>query len=190
MSHHISNHIVQKQIPKQSLFTDAIKFTINGGYEYSVGGSNTGSVKSTTNSLTTTPRRYILVRTDTYANDLVQANNNTTFTPNESGTYLSIISAEFYDNTANAKTPQLELIQLNFNGSVYSESSLQVARGTFVGSSTNYEYGKLQNTMIVTLTAGTTYYYKATGTANGGVINSFPTATNLTLLKINDVKTF
>jgi len=186
MSHHISNHIVQKQIPKQSLFTDAIKFTINGAYEYSVGGANSGSSKSTTNPLTTTPRRYILVRTDTYADDLVQANNNTTFTPNETGTYLSIISAEFYDNSADTKTPQLELIELN--GS--SESSIQIARKTITGTSSSFEYARLENTMIITLTAGKSYYYKATGTANGGVINSFPTATNLTLLKINDIKTF
>lgn len=166
-----------------ALFSDCIKFTINGGYEYSVGSTNTTS-RSSTNPLTTTPRRYVLVRTDTYSSDVVLANDNTTFTPNETGSYLSTISAEFYDNSADAKTPQLELIQLNFDGSVYSESSIQIARGTFVGSSTNYEYGKLQNTMIVTLTAGTTYYYKATGTANGGVINAFQTATNLTLIKL------
>jgi len=170
------------------LFSDAIKFTINGGYTYSVGSTNTGSLLSTSNALTTTPRRYVLVREDTYGSDIVLSNDNTTFTPSQSGSYLSIISAEFYDNSADAKTVTFELIKLNFDGSVYSEVSLQVARSTFVGSSTSFEYGKLSNTMIVDLTAGTSYYYKATGTANGGVINAFSTATNLTLLKIS--KTF
>ena len=186
MSHHISNHIVQKQIPKQSLFTDAIKFTINGAYQYIAGSGNSGSAISTTNALTTTKRRYILVRTDTYSNDLVQGNNNTTFTPNETGTYLSIISAELYDNNVSTKTIYLELIELN--GS--TETSLQMARATFTGTTSSlYEYGRINNTMVITLTAGKSYFYRAYS-SNGGVLNAYATTSNFTLLKLNDIKTF
>ena len=70
------------------------------------------------------------------------------------------------------------------------ESSRQSARASFVGSSTNLEVGRLDNSMVVILTAGKKYYYKITGTANGGYINPSSASTGFTLIKINDSKTF
>jgi len=165
------------------LFTDLIKFKINGAYVYTAGGGNSGSSLSTTNPLTTTPRRYILLREDTYDSNVVLSDNNTTFTPTETGNYLSIISAEIYDNSADTKTIQLELIEIM--GS--SESSKQIVRHTFTGSSSSYEYAKVSDSQIVNLTAGKDYWYKASS-SNGGVINAFSTTTNFTLIKL--VKTF
>ena len=163
------------------LFSDCIKFTINGSYAYTSGGGNSGSVQSTTLPLTTTPRRFILVSTDTYSSNITLSDNNTTFRPNESGTYLSIISAEFYDNSADTKLAQLELIEKM--GS--SESSRQIIRNNFTGSSTSFEYGRLNHTAIVTLNSGKDYWYKAIGSANGGIINAFSTSTAFTLIKIS-----
>ena len=163
------------------LFTDCIKFTINGSYAYTSGGGNSGSAQSTTLALTTTPRRFILVSTDTYSSNITLSDNNTTFRPNESGTYLSIISAEFYDNSADTKLVQLELIE-KMGG---SESSRQIIRNNFTGSSTSFEYGRLNNTAIVTLNSSKDYWYKAIGSANGGIINAFSTSTAFTLIKIN-----
>jgi len=163
------------------LFSDAIKFTINGSYAYTAGGGNSGSAQSTTLPLTTTPRRFILVSSDTYSSNITLSDNNTTFRPNESGTYLSIISAEFYDNSADTKLAQLELIEKM--GS--SESSKQIIRNNFTGSSTSFEYGRLNNTAIVTLDSSKDYWYKAVGSANGGTINAFSTATAFTLIKIS-----
>lgn len=184
MSHHISNNIVQDTITP-SLFTEAIKFTINGSYTYS-SGNNTGSAQGTLVEISATPRRFILVRTDTYTNDIVQGDNNATFIPSESGMYLSIISAEFYAGSADLKTAEINLIE-NMSG---SESSRQSARASFVGSSTNLEVGRLDNSMVVILTAGKKYYYKITGTANGGYINPSSASTGFTLIKINGSKTF
>ena len=168
-------------LQSNELFTDIIKFTINGSYAYSAGGGNSGSAQSTTLPLTTTPRRFILVSTDTYSSNITLSDNNTTFRPNESGTYLSIISAEFYDNSADTKLAQLELIEKM--GS--SESSRQIIRNNFTGSSTSFEYGRLNHTAIVTLNSGKDYWYKAIGSANGGIINSFSSSTGFTLIKIN-----
>ena len=163
------------------LFTDAIKFTINGSYAYTGSGGNSGSAQSTTLPLTTTPRRFILVSTDTYSSNITLSDNNTTFRPNETGSYLSTISIEFYDNSADTKMVQIELIEKM--GS--SESTRQIVRQTITGSSTSFEYSRLDNTMIVTLNSGKDYWYKATGTANGGIINNVSSATGFTLLKIN-----
>ena len=163
------------------LFSDCIKFTINGSYAYTSGDGNSGSAQSTTLALTTTPRRFILVSTDTYSSNITLSDNNTTFRPNESGTYLSIISAEFYDNSADTKLVQLELIE-KMGG---SESSRQIIRNNFTGSSTSFEYGRLNNTAIVTLNSSKDYWYKAIGSSNGGIINAFSTATNFTLIKIS-----
>ena len=162
------------------LTTDMIKFTINGGY--AIDGSNniTGSLLSITNHLTTTHRRYVLVRTDTYSSDITLSDSNTKFSPSETGNYLSIISYEIYDNSADTKTVELELWG-------DTENSLQMARQTFTGTSTSFEYNRVSNTMVVYLTAGRTYYYRAKS-SNGGVINAYSTVTNLTLIKLN--KTF
>mgnify|MGYP003111826133 CR=1 FL=1 len=160
----------------RGLFTHLIKFKINGAYTYS-GLTNTGSPLSTTNPLTSTLRRYKLLREDTYDSNIVLSNNDTTFTPNETGTYLSVISAEIYDNSATTKTIQLELYG-------HSEiASLQVVRHTFTGTSTSFEYAKTSDTQVVTLTAGNQYYYRVQST-NGGVVNAFTTTTNFTLMKI------
>lgn len=161
------------------LFTDLIKFKINGAYVYTAGGGNSGISLSTTNPLTSTPRRYKLLREDTYDNDVVLSDDNTTFTPIDSGNYLSLISAEIYDNSADTKTIQLELIEIM--GS--SESSKQIVRHTFTGSSTSFEYAKVSDSQVVSLTAGKDYWYKASS-SNGGVINAFSTTTNFTLIKL------
>ena len=162
------------------LTTDCIKFNINGGYAIDGSGNITGSLLSTTNHLTTTHRRYVLVRTDTYSSDITLSDSNTKFSPSETGNYLSIISYEIYDNSADTKTVELELWG-------DTENSLQMARQTFTGTSTSFEYNRVSNTMVVYLTAGRTYYYRAKS-SNGGVINAFSTVTNLTLIKLN--KTF
>ena len=91
------------------LFSDAIKFNINGGYAIAGDGSLTGSLLSTTNALTTTHRRYVLLRTDTYSSDVTLSDSNTKFSPSETGNYLSIMSYEIYDNSADTKTIELEL---------------------------------------------------------------------------------
>lgn len=158
------------------LFTDIIKFKINGAYEYS-GLTNIGSAKSITNALTTAQRRFILLREDTYDNAVVLSNANTTFTPNESGYYLSLISAEIYDNSATSKS-----IQLYLYGHTEG-ASLQVVRHLFTGSSTIFEYAKVSDSQVVYLTAGNQYFYKAQS-SNGGVINAYTTTTNFTLIKI------
>ena len=162
------------------LFSDCIKFAINGSYAYT-SGVNTGSAQSITDPLSATPRRYILVSTDTYSSNIILSDNNTTFRPNESGEYLSIISAEFYDNSADTKLVQLELIEKM--GS--SESSKQIIRNNFTGSSTVFEYGRLNSTAVVTLNSSKDYWYKATGSANGGYIRSFSPSTAFTLIKIS-----
>lgn len=158
------------------LFTDIIKFKINGAYEYS-GLTNIGSAKSITNALTTAQRRFILLREDTYDNAVVLSNANTTFTPNESGYYLSLISAEIYDNSATSKS-----IQLYLYGHTEG-ASLQVVRHLFTGSSTIFEYAKVSDSQVVYLTAGNQYFYKAQS-SNGGVINAYTSTTNFTLIKI------
>ena len=158
------------------LFSDAIKFTINGGYAIAGDGSLTGSLLSTTNALTTTHRRYVLVRYDTYGSDITLSDSNTKFSPSETGYYLSIMSYEIYDNSADTKTIEMELWG-------DTENSLQMARNTITGSSTSYEYERVNNIMVVYLTAGRTYYYRAKSD-NGGVINAFSSVTNLTLIKL------
>lgn len=158
------------------LFTDIVKFKINGAYEYS-GLTNIGSAKSITNELTTAQRRFILLREDTYDNAVVLSNDNTTFTPNESGYYLSLISAEIYDNSATSKS-----IQLYLYGHTEG-ASLQVVRHLFTGSSTIFEYAKVSDSQVVYLTAGNQYFYKAQS-SNGGVINAYTSTTNFTLIKI------
>lgn len=162
------------------LFSDCIKFTTNGSYNYS-SGNNTGLAQGTLVQISATPRRFILVRTDTYSSDIVQTDNNTTFTPNESGTYLSIISGEFYSGSANLKTAEINLMEEMGSG----ESTRQSAKASFLGSSTNFEYGRLDNSMVVTLTANKKYWYKITGTANGGYINPSSASTGFTLIKIS-----
>jgi len=159
-----------------ALFSDAIKFNINGGYAIAGDGSLTGSLLSTTNALTTTHRRYVLLRSDTYSSDITLSDSNTKFSPSETGYYLSIISYEIYDNATNIKTVEMELWG-------DTENSLQMARHTFENKHTSYEYKRVNNTMIVYLTAGRTYYYRAKS-SNGGVINAFATTTNLTLIKL------
>lgn len=157
------------------LFSDAIRFSINGGYEYS--GLTNGTFRSSSFILLVAHRRYVLVRDDTYSSDVVLANNNTTFTPNSSGNYLSIITAEIYDNVAAAKQINLELYG-------HTEgASLQMIRHTMVGSSTNYEYNRIHSVQVVPLVAGQQYYYKAYST-NGAVINSLSTFTNFLLIKM------
>jgi hypothetical protein len=162
------------------LTTDCIKFNINGGYAIDGSGNITGSLLSITNHLTTTHRRYVLVRTDTYSSDITLSDSNTKFSPSETGNYLSIISYEIYDNSTATKTVELELWG-------DTENSLQMARQTFSGKHSSFEYNRVSNTMVVYLTAGRTYYYRAKSD-NGGVINAFSTVTNLTLIKLN--KTF
>lgn len=159
-----------------ALFSDCIKFNINGGYAIAGDGSLTGSLLSTTNALTTTHRRYVLLRTDTYSSDVTLSDSNTKFSPSETGNYLSIMSYEIYDNSADTKTIELELWG-------DTENSLQMARNTITGTSTSFEYERVSNTKIVYLTAGRTYYYRAKS-SNGGVINAFNTVTNLTLIKL------
>ena len=162
------------------LTTDSIKFNINGAY--AIDGSNniTGSLLSITNHLTTTHRRYVLLRSDTYSSDITLSDSNTKFSPSETGNYLSIISYEIYDNSTATKTVELELWG-------DSENSLQMARQTFTGKHTSFEYNRVSSTRVVYLTAGNTYYYRAKS-SDGGVINAYSTLTNLTLIKLN--KTF
>ena len=87
MSHHISNNIVQDTITP-SLFTEVIKFTTDGTYNYTTESGNSGSAQGNLVALSATARRFILVRTDTYSSDISLGNDNTTFTPNETGLYL------------------------------------------------------------------------------------------------------
>jgi len=157
------------------LFSDAIRFSINGGYEYS--GLTNGTFRSSSSILLVAHRRYVLVRDDTYSSDVVLANNNTTFTPNSSGNYLSIITAEIYDNVVGAKQIHLELYGHT------EAASLQMIRHTMVGSSTNFEYNRIHSVQVVPLVAGQQYYYKAYST-NGAVINSQSTFTNFLLIKM------
>jgi len=186
MSHHISNNIVQDTITP-SLFTEVIKFTTDGTYNYTTESGNSGSAQGNLVALSATARRFILVRTDTYSSDISLGNDNTTFTPNETGLYLSIISAEFYDNSADLKQITLSLYERVASDAFDIK---QIARGSFVGSSSGYEYGRLENTMIINLVAGREYWYNIVGNANGGVINKSSALTNFTLIKINDSKTF
>lgn len=186
MSHHISNHIVQKTTAP-SLFSECIKFTTNGTYNYTVENGNSGSAQGNLVPLSATSRRFILVRTDTYSSDISLSNDNTTFTPNETGLYLSIISAEFYDNSADLKQITLSLYERVASNAIDVK---QIARSSFFGSSTGYEYGRLENTMVVSLVAGTEYWFDILGNANGGVINKSSGLTNFTLIKINGSKTF
>jgi len=159
------------------LTTDSIKFNINGAYAILANGLRTGSALSTTNPLSSTLRRYILLRSDTYSSNITLLDADTKFSPNQSGSYLSIISYEIYDNSADTKTIELELYG-------DTEGSLQMARNTITGTSTNYEYERVNNTMVINLVSGRNYYYRAKSN-NGGVINAFATVTNLTLIKIN-----
>jgi len=172
----ISNQAQINTLNANQLFTDCIKFKINGAYEYT-GLTNNGVAKSITNPLTTTARRFILLREDTYDNAVVLSNANTTFTPNESGYYLSLISAEIYDNSATSKS-----IQLYLYGHTEG-ASLQVVRHLFTGSSTIFEYAKVSDSQVVYLTAGNQYFYKAQS-SNGGVINAYTSTTNFTLIKM------
>ena len=164
------------------LFSDCIKFTTNGTYNYTTENGNSGSAIGNLVPLSATSRRFILVRTDTYSSDITLSNNDCVFTPSETGTYLSIISAEFYDNSADLKEVSLSLYERVASNAIDVK---QVARGTFVGSSTGYEFGRLENTMVVSLVAGTEYWYDILGNANGGVINKSSALTNFTLLKIS-----
>ncbi len=160
-----------------NLFTDGIKFTFNGAYALDGSNNLTGGLLSTTNALTSGFRRYVLVRTDTYSSDVTLSDSNTKFTISETGYYLSIMSYEIYDNSADTKT-----IELEFKGD--TEGSLQMARNTVTGTSTNYEYERVTNTMIVYLTSGNLYSYQGKSN-NGAVINAYNTVTNMTLLKIS-----
>jgi hypothetical protein len=160
-----------------NLFTDGIKFTFNGAYALDGFNNLTGSLLSITNPLTSGFRRYVLVRTDTYSSDVTLSDSNTKFTISETGYYLSIMSYEIYDNSADTKTVELE-----FKGD--TEGSLQMARNTVTGTSTNYEYERVTNTMIVYLTSGNLYSYQGKSN-NGAVINAYNTVTNMTLLKIS-----
>jgi len=160
-----------------NLFTDGIKFTFNGAYALDGSNNLTGSILSTTNALTAGFRRYVLVRTDTYSSDVTLSDSNTKFTISETGYYLSIMSYEIYDNSADTKT-----IELEFKGD--TEGSLQMARNTVTGTSTNYEYERVTNTMIVYLTSGNLYSYQGKS-SNGAVINAYNTVTNMSLLKIS-----
>lgn len=169
-------------IQSNELFTDIIKFTTNGTYNYSVIGGNSGSAIGNLVALSATSRRFILVRTDTYSSDIVLANNDTTFTPSETGTYLSIISAEFYDNSNDLKQVTLSLYERIASDGIDVK---QIARGSFFGSSTANEFQRLENTMVVSLVAGREYWYDILGNSAGGVINKGSALTNFTLIKIN-----
>ena len=164
------------------LFTDCIKFTTDGTYNYTVTGGNSGSAIGNLVAISATSRRFILVRTDTYSTDITLANNDTTFTPSQSGVYLSFISSEFYDNSADLKQVTLSLYERIASDGIDVK---QIARGSFVGSSTSNEFGRLENTMVVSLVAGREYWYDILGNANGGVINRGSALTNFTLIKIN-----
>jgi len=170
-----------------SLFTDCIKFTTDGSYVYSVESGNSGVAQGNLVPLSATARRFILVRTDTYPSDISLGNDNTTFTPSETGNYLSIISGEFYDNSADLKQVTLSLYERIASDGIEVK---QIARGSFVGSSTSYEFGRLENTMVVNLVAGREYWYHIVGNSAGGVINKSSALTNFTLIKINDGKSF
>jgi len=173
--------------PAVSLFTDIIKFTTDGTYNYTTENGNSGVAQGNLVPLSATSRRFILVRTDTYSSDISLGNDNTTFTPSESGNYLSIISGEFYDNSADLKQVTLSLYERVASDAIDVK---QIARSSFVGSSAGYEYGRLENTMVVSLVAGREYWYNILGNANGGVINKSSALTNFTLIKINDGKSF
>jgi len=178
MSHHTTPHIVVTE----PLFTEAIKFTTDGTYNYTTENGNSGVAQGNLVPLSATSRRFVLVRTDTYSSDISLSNDNTTFTPNETGTYLSFISAEFYDNSADKKEVTLSLYERVASNAIDVK---QTARGTFVGSSTGYEFGRLENTMVINLVAGREYWYNILGNANGGVINKSSGLTNFTLIKFN-----
>jgi hypothetical protein len=169
-------------IQSNELFTDIIKFTTNGTYNYSVSGGNSGSAVGNLVAISATSRRFILVRSDTYSSDITLDNNDTTFTPSQTGVYLSIISAEFYDNSADLKQVTLSLYERIASDGIDVK---QIARGSFVGSSTGYEFGRLENTMVVSLVAGREYWYDILGNSNGGIINKGSALTNFTLIKIN-----
>jgi hypothetical protein len=169
-------------LQSNELFTDIIKFTTDGSYNYSVSGGNSGSAIGNLVAISATSRRFILVRTDTYSSDTVLANNDTTFTPAESGTYLSVISAEFYDNGNDLKQVTLSLYERIASDGI---NVIQIARGSFFGSSTSNEFQRLQNTMVISLVAGREYWFDILGNSAGGVINRGSALTNFTLIKIN-----
>ena len=177
-----SHGLDEDSIEQNILFTDSIIFTTDGTYNYSVSGGNSGSAVGNLVALSATSRRFILVRSDTYSTDTVLANDNTTFTPAESGTYLSVISAEFYDNSNDLKQVTLSLYERIASDGVDVK---QIARGSFFGSSTSNEFQRLQSTMVVSLVAGREYWYDILGNAAGGVINRGSALTNFTLVKIN-----
>lgn len=158
-----------------------IKLNINGAYAIAGDGSLSGLELSTTNPLTTTLRRYILTRSDTYSSNITLSDSDTKFSPSETGWYLSILSYEIYDNSTTTKTVELELYG-------DTEAILQNARNTVTGTSTNYEYQRVNNTQLVYLTAGRTYYFRAKS-SSGGVINSFNTVTNFTLMRMSKTLT-
>ena len=164
------------------LFSDCIKFTTDGTYNYTVENGNSGLAIGNLVAISATSRRFILVRTDTYSSDITLANNNTTFTPSQSGVYLSIISAEFYDNSNDLKQVTLSLYERIASDGIDVK---QIARGSFFGSSTSNEFQRLENTMVVSLVAGREYWYDILGNSNGGVINRGATVSNFTLLKIS-----
>lgn len=169
-------------IQSNELFTDIIKFTTDGTFNYTVENGNSGSAIGNLVPLSATSRRFILVRTDTYSSDIVLANNDTTFTPSQSGNYLSIVSAEFYDNSNDLKQVTLSLYERIASDGIDVK---QIARSSFFGSSTSNEFGRLQNTMVVSLVAGREYWYDILGNSGGGVINKGSALTNFTLIKIN-----
>jgi hypothetical protein len=169
-------------LQSNELFTDIIKFTTDGTYNYTVTGGNSGVAIGNLVALSATSRRFILVRTDTYSSNIVLANNDTTFTPSETGTYLSIISAEFYDNSNDLKQVTLSLTERIASDGI---NVIQIARGSFFGSSTSNEFQRLENTMVVSLVAGREYWFDILGNSAGGVINKGSALTNFTLIKIN-----
>jgi hypothetical protein len=169
-------------LQSNELFTDIIKFTTDGTYNYTVTGGNSGVAIGNLVALSATSRRFILVRTDTYSSNIVLANNDTTFTPSETGTYLSIISAEFYDNSNDLKQVTLSLTERIATDGI---NVIQIARGSFFGSSTSNEFQRLENTMVVSLVAGREYWFDILGNSAGGVINKGSALTNFTLIKIN-----
>ena len=181
-SNNISSNTTAINNVTSGLFSDCIKFTTNGTYNYTVENNNSGSAIGNLVALSATSRRFILVRTDTYSSNITLSNNDCVFIPSETGTYLSIISAEFYDNSADLKQITLSLYERIASDGIDVK---QIARGSFVGSSTGYEFGRLENTMVVTLVANREYWYNILGDGNGGVINKSSALTNFTLIKIS-----
>ena len=176
MSHHISHHIVQKEIPKQSLFTDLIQFKPSSYFHMDGFGALTGSSKATTVELATTGFvRLVLVLGDTYTNNISLSDNNTIFQVKETGTYLICPCVEIYDNAATAKEISTRIFDVTAGDGLYN------LRKTFVGSSTGYEYTTLSGSFVAVLTSGRNYWVEIASSA-GGYIGS--NTTNWTLMKM------